>query len=82
MGDGSDGRERDRAGYPLWESATAGNPGAYLRFQDDGNLVLYSADDVTLWETGTPGSTADRLVLRDDGDLVLLDDGGQVIWRR
>ncbi|MGI5145542.1 LamG-like jellyroll fold domain-containing protein [Plantactinospora sp. CA-294935] len=71
-----------QAGYPLWDTATWGNPGAHLLFQVDGNVVLYSADDVPLWDTETWGSTADRLVLRDDGELVLLDTNGQVMWRR
>lgn len=35
-------------------SNTAGNPGAYLSFQNsDGNLVVYSATGAPLWATGT-----------------------------
>ncbi|MGW0433684.1 LamG-like jellyroll fold domain-containing protein [Micromonospora sp. NPDC003197] len=71
-----------QAGFPIWDTGTGGNPGAYLRFQEDGNLVLYRNDDTPLWSTGTSNGTAKQLVLRDDGDLVLIDTGGQVVWRR
>ncbi|MEO3819625.1 LamG-like jellyroll fold domain-containing protein [Plantactinospora sp. B24E8] len=71
-----------QAGFPLWETGTSGNPGAYLQLQADGNLVVYSADDVALWSSGTADTPGDRLVIRDDGDLVLLDVNGQVLWRR
>jgi len=28
-------------GSAMWESGTAGNPGAFVSFHDDGNLVIY-----------------------------------------
>jgi hypothetical protein len=36
----------------IFASNTAGNPGAFLRMQDDGNLVIYGPAGV-LWATGT-----------------------------
>jgi hypothetical protein len=43
------------AGSPLWASGTAGNPGADLVVQNDGNVVVYSASGAALWSTGTAG---------------------------
>ena len=34
---------------PVFATHTDGNPGAYLRVQDDGNLVVYSASGAALW---------------------------------
>lgn len=33
----------DTSGCPKWASQTPGNPGAFFRIQDDGNLVVYRA---------------------------------------
>ncbi|SCL20784.1 D-mannose binding lectin [Micromonospora nigra] len=71
-----------QAGYPLWDTFTWPNPGAELRFQTDGNVVIYRSDGFPIWDTSTWLSAATELVLRDDGDLVLLDPNGQVLWRR
>jgi hypothetical protein len=44
-----------------WDSATGGNPGAFLNVQDDGNLVVYQYGSTTetannaLWASGTYG---------------------------
>jgi hypothetical protein len=40
---------------PVWSTGTAGNQGAFLAFQMDGNLVLYSSDRSPLWATDTNG---------------------------
>lgn len=39
--------------YPTWYSATSGNAGAYLKPQDDGNLVVVAANGQTLWGIGS-----------------------------
>jgi outer membrane protein assembly factor BamB len=36
-------------GTPIWHTHTDGHPGAYLNIQDDGNLVVYSAEGEALW---------------------------------
>jgi hypothetical protein len=36
-----------------WATGTNGNPGAFLRCQDDGNLVVYSRDGQPLWASNT-----------------------------
>jgi pseudomonalisin len=38
---------------PVWTSKTSGNPGAFLAFQMDGNMVLYSAAREPLWAAAT-----------------------------
>jgi hypothetical protein len=49
----------DIAGQPHWASNTAGNPGAFLNVQDDGNIVVYRAGSTTetpdnaLWSAGS-----------------------------
>lgn len=40
---------------PLWQTNTAGNPGAFVAFQQDGNLVLYDKDAHPLWASDTIG---------------------------
>jgi hypothetical protein len=42
-------------GGPIWRATTETSPGAFLAFQNDGNLVLYSADHEPLWATETNG---------------------------
>lgn len=42
--------------HPRWSTNTHGNPGAFLAIQNDGNLVIYTADGTrALWATGTNG---------------------------
>ena len=43
------------SGAPVWASNTAGNAGAYLDVQNDGNVVINSASGSVLWSTGTAG---------------------------
>ncbi len=40
---------------PAWASGTAGNDGADLVVQNDGNVVIHSASGAALWATGTSG---------------------------
>ncbi|MFD6568313.1 LamG-like jellyroll fold domain-containing protein [Micromonospora profundi] len=71
-----------QAGFPIWDTGTWGNSGAYATLQTDGNLVVYRSDGTAMWDTSTAGTAASQLVLRDNGDLVLLDPGGTVLWHR
>jgi len=43
-----------------WATGTNGNPGAFLRCQDDGNLVVVSLSGAPLWATNTYAGTANR----------------------
>jgi hypothetical protein len=40
---------------PLWQTNSAGNPGAFVAFQQDGNFVLYDKDAHPLWASDTVG---------------------------
>jgi hypothetical protein len=40
----------------VWASNTAGDAGAYLDVQNDGNVVIYGASGTALWSTGTTGT--------------------------
>jgi len=69
------------------ESITTGtdiysNNGRFrLRFQTDGNLVLYFAETgVTLWSSGTAGWGGATLIMKTDGNLVMRNSSGSVVW--
>ena len=67
-------------GRALWSTRTAGNPGATLDVQDDGNVVLYSADRTALWSSYTYwAQAAARLTVQDDGNVVIYA-GGKAVW--
>jgi RHS repeat-associated protein len=71
--------QRIDTGAQIWASGTSGYPSATLKFQSDGNVVIYNGS-TALWATGTnynPGNTA---VLMGDGDLVIDDTAGRQLW--
>jgi hypothetical protein len=51
----------------MWQTRTAGHPGATLAIQDDGNLVVYSTTGVPLWNIGAERSDAGILA---SGDVI------------
>ncbi|HKZ69282.1 MAG TPA: protein kinase [Anaerolineales bacterium] len=52
-----------------------------LRFQSDGNLVLYDTrNDKSLWSSNTEGSQASYLAMQNDGNLVLYTKTGTAVW--
>ncbi len=63
---------------PIWNSNTAGNPGAFLRLQGNGYLgVINSANTTTLfYAPNSQGTPNPDLVLQDDGNLVLYGSPG------
>ncbi|MCW2525856.1 MAG: hypothetical protein JWM76_716 [Pseudonocardiales bacterium] len=67
-------------GGPLWETGTWGHPGAYVVNQDDGNLVIYSAEDVPLWSSGRYTASETELVVQDDGNVVQYAANSGVVW--
>ncbi len=44
------------AGELIWVNATTSHPGAVLRLQNDGNMVIYDAAKVPVWSTDTRGT--------------------------
>lgn len=63
----------------LWSSNTAGNTGATLSFQSDGNLVLYNGSSV-LWAANTEYSPNNSFVLRADGNAEIDAPSGHQKW--
>jgi hypothetical protein len=57
---------------PVWSTNTRG--AVRLINQDDGNLVLYTADYRPIWDTGTWDRGPSTLWMQEDGNLVLYDD--------
>jgi subtilisin family serine protease len=52
-----------------------------LRFQHDGNVVLYRrSDNRPLWATGTNGRNGAYLAMQPDGNLVLYNTSNYPIW--
>ena len=44
---------KDGKDTPIWDTKSAGNGGAFLALQQDGNLVLYNSSNKPLWSSGT-----------------------------
>lgn len=56
---------------PLWASNTTGQGAEYFAVQNDGNLVIYTANNKPVWSSGTQGDWLSALHLQTDGNLVL-----------
>ncbi|HSW80330.1 MAG TPA: cohesin domain-containing protein [Candidatus Saccharimonadales bacterium] len=66
-------------GGALFNTHTAGHPGAVLKMQSDGNMVVYDNDNVALWNTHTSGKPGAKAILQTDGNLVLYQ-GNTALW--
>ncbi len=65
----------------LWQSGTAGYPGAHYEMQGDGNLVVYDTNHVARWASGTYGNPGSTNVMGADGNLVIYSPPRQVpLW--
>ena len=64
----------------LWNSGTNGNPGAHVRMQTDGNLVIYQ-DSTPLWNSGTQGNPGAWLQLLNGGNLRVLSASRKALWQ-
>ncbi|HSW85459.1 MAG TPA: CAP domain-containing protein [Candidatus Saccharimonadales bacterium] len=56
------------------------NNGYNLKYQLDGNLVLYNPTGGVIWATGTNGRSLGNLSMQSDGNLVLYNDYGGAMW--
>lgn len=65
--------------YPDQEVVSPGGTVA-LRYQSDGNLVLYSSGGVVLWASDTDGFSAGHATMQGDGNLVVYDAQGIPRW--
>ncbi len=62
------------------QEVRSANGAAVLRYQPDGNLVLYGSGGSVLWASDTAGTSAGRAELQTDGNFVVYDGGGVPIW--
>ncbi len=63
-------------GNELWSA----DGSAVLRYQTDGNLVVYAADGTALWASDTSGASAGRAEMQTDGNFVVYDAAGVPLW--
>lgn len=63
---------------PLWDSKTAGNPGAKAQMQADGNLVLLSSANKPIWDSKTGRNPGAWLGVQDDCNAVIYAPGPAV----
>ncbi|WP_020574871.1 hypothetical protein [Actinopolymorpha alba] len=67
----------DSSDKAVWSTQTHGNPGAYTRFNHDGNLVTYTAKGEPLFESVTK-NVGTALAVQDDGNAVVY--GAKAVW--
>ncbi|GGV69313.1 hypothetical protein GCM10010261_63770 [Streptomyces pilosus] len=69
-------------GQVRWHTDTAGHPGAWATMQDDGNFVVYSADNTELWSTNTVKSSGSGYFasLQDGGSFAVYSADWQLQW--
>jgi len=54
---------------------------SYMKYQSDGNLVLYrTSDNAALWSSGTANTTPGRAEMQTDGNFVIYNGSGTAIW--
>lgn len=70
------------AGMRLYPDQQVVSPGGSvaLRYQSDGNLVLYASGGVVLWASDTDGFSAGHATLQGDGNFVVYDAQGIPRW--
>lgn len=59
-----------RQDFPIWHANTQNQGGSLLVQQTDGNLVLYTPENVALWATMTMGHPTAFFQMQDDGNAV------------
>lgn len=69
-------------GRALWNTGTAGNPGATLTIQSDDNAVVRSSTGKALWSSGTSDRTQTKgyLTLGNDGQFNVLRSDRSLRW--
>ncbi|MDX3236961.1 hypothetical protein PV392_15010 [Streptomyces sp. ME03-5709C] len=66
-------------GAVTWSSGTAGR-GVRTVFQDDGNFVVYAADNGTAWSSRTDGHHGAVLVITGSGEVYIRYQGAK-LWQ-
>ncbi len=55
------------------------NKDFYIVYQNDGNLVSYTRDNVPLWASGTNGKQVTKMTFQKDGNIVAYNDT-KAVW--
>jgi surface antigen len=63
----------------IWQTRTAGNPGARAVFQDDGNMVVYTSSNKPLWNIGINRSP-ERFIMQSDGNIAGYNTSNKPFW--
>lgn len=80
-GGGGGGATTVHGGTRLYADQQFRSPnGTVLRYQSDGNLVLYDSRGAPMWASSTEGFSAGYVEMQPDGNLVLYDGGGTPRW--
>jgi hypothetical protein len=66
--------------YVYSAEVVSNNGQFHLEYQPDGNLVLYTADNMPYFASNTPGTSVGFTVMQDDGNLVVYDGTDTPIW--
>ncbi|QHC59214.1 hypothetical protein [Rathayibacter sp. VKM Ac-2760] len=69
----------DPQNHAVFATGTEGR-GDHLDMQEDGDVVVSSADGTPVWTTGTDVEDGAHLVLQQDGNLVLYRENGTPAW--
>lgn len=63
----------------LWASNTV-STGSFMKFQGEGNLVVYSSSNAAVWASSGGGYPCARLQLQNDGNLVIVSGDNVAVW--
>lgn len=70
------------SGKAIWTSKTSGKgvKPYSLKYQTDGNLVLYDSKNKALWSSNTAGKSVGKAIMQTDGNFVIYDSNNSAIW--
>jgi hypothetical protein len=70
------------AGQRLLPETEISSPSGFytLRYQSDGNLVLYQHGGIPIWASQTHGYSAGYAEMQGDGNFVIYDASTRPIW--
>lgn len=74
------GSDRLQRNETLTTNQWLASPAGRLVMQDDGNLVLYAAQNTAIWASNTGGNRGAYLALQGDGNAVVISSTGRPLW--
>ena len=67
-------------GQGLWYANSANQSVSKCSFQNDGNLVLYTANNQAKWAVDANGRGGNTLKIQNDGNLVIYRQDNSIVW--